>query len=275
MAQQTEQDTLTEYLQNSLLNHIFKGITWTPPTQTWMLLYRGGPARGNVELSGSGYSRAAITFGATSGSSITNSVDILFPFSTGSWGEISALGISTSAVSGSVLCTITLSDPMVLDSEIGCFSIKTGSLTISIPSRQMTTYFSSGLLNAIFRNSASSIPTAGSSLYLGLGYVDPKTPTTFTELSGSVTGYSRKFIGTSACWSPAVSGSTTYSASLVFVDPVPDANEWVNINSIAIFNGSAAGSMLWITPVQHRNAINLLAGESLVIPANGISAKFI
>lgn len=97
--------SFSDYLENALLNHVFRNTSLTSPTTTYLALYTVSPsdAGGGTEVSGSGYARQAITFGAPSGGAISNTAQVSFTASGGNFGTVVAVGIFDASTAGNLL----------------------------------------------------------------------------------------------------------------------------------------------------------------------------
>ena len=103
---------LSTYLQGKLLNNAFRDTAYTPPTTVYCALFTTQPnagGTGGTEVSGSGYTRVAVTFGAPSSGVILNSAQITFPTAPGSWGTIVSACLYDAATSGNLLALGSLS----------------------------------------------------------------------------------------------------------------------------------------------------------------------
>jgi len=124
---------MSDYLQDKLINHVFRNIAYAQPTNLYVALYSDDPtdADTGTELSGDGYARTAAVFDApTAGSGTTqNSADITFPAATADWVTITHIGIRDAASGGNLLTFKALTTPVtVLDTNN--FRIPTGQLTL-------------------------------------------------------------------------------------------------------------------------------------------------
>ncbi len=95
----------SNYLENKLLEHVLKNTAYTSPTTVYLGLFTVAPgeAGGGTEVTGGSYIRKAITFGAASGGSISNSADVDFGTATADWGNIVAGAIFDAASAGNML----------------------------------------------------------------------------------------------------------------------------------------------------------------------------
>jgi len=96
---------VSDYLENALLNHVFRGVAYTAPTAIYLALYTSDPtdADTGTEVSGGGYARQQVTFTAPSNGVITNTADIVFPEATADWGTITHLGLHDAVTGGNLL----------------------------------------------------------------------------------------------------------------------------------------------------------------------------
>ena len=122
---------LTEYLENKLINHVFRNTAYTTPgTSVYVGLvgyYESGGANGlehglkpyngsNKELSGGSYARVQHTAWRspyTVGTSgvIDNNTAVTFPTATGNWGMVSGVIIADASTQGNVLMHGALTTP--------------------------------------------------------------------------------------------------------------------------------------------------------------------
>jgi len=127
-------DNLTNYLENALVNHVFRNTELTSPAAVYIGLTTSDPGEtGSVagEISGNAYVRQAITFGAPSDGSITTTALIEFPVATGDWGTISHIGIFDAESSGNMLAygALSVAKDILTDDQ---FKIQIGDLTLSL-----------------------------------------------------------------------------------------------------------------------------------------------
>lgn len=127
----------TNYTENEVLDHVLgKGTRdFTSPSTLAVGLFTAvadGEAGSVTEVSGNAYARTAVTFGAASGGSASNSGNVTFPSASGGdWGTITHAGIYDASTGGNLLFygALTVSKT-VTDGDT--FQINTGSLSISL-----------------------------------------------------------------------------------------------------------------------------------------------
>jgi len=121
---------LTKKANENLLKEAFMGAATQLPTQNWYV----GLSTSQINTSGSaapaeplgfGYSRVSIPRNAThwayssSENTVTNSVDINFPVSTGDWGLIQEVFIARAGISGvaDVWFRVSLTPPLFVQGD--------------------------------------------------------------------------------------------------------------------------------------------------------------
>jgi hypothetical protein len=139
----------SDYLENALIDHIFRTRTWAKPTALYLALYTSAPtdAGGGTEVAGGGYARVNLapgnanwtaTQGGTSGDSsgtggaTTNAVLIQFPPPIANWGTVTHFGIVTAASGGSLLIWDAIASPLIVMSGGPGPSFPAGSLRITV-----------------------------------------------------------------------------------------------------------------------------------------------
>lgn len=95
----------TDSYENTLLDHVFRNEAFTPPTTVYIGVFTATPtdSAGGTEVSGGGYVRQAVTFGAASAGSVTNSAVVEFPAATAAWGTITSMGIFDASTAGNLI----------------------------------------------------------------------------------------------------------------------------------------------------------------------------
>jgi hypothetical protein len=119
---------MTDYLENKLIDHLFRGRSFTAPSQVWVGLFTAAPSDtgGGTEVSGGNYARATpgvnsdtawkATQGGTptaassgTGGATSNPGALTFNTPSGNWGSISHIGIFDAASGGNLLFWAALS----------------------------------------------------------------------------------------------------------------------------------------------------------------------
>ena len=81
---------ISNFLENAIINATLRNTTYTSPATVYVGLFTSDPtdAGSGTEVSGGSYARTAVTFGAPSNGTSTNSAAVEFPQATGSWGTV-------------------------------------------------------------------------------------------------------------------------------------------------------------------------------------------
>ena len=96
---------MSNYLENAILNATLRGTQYTSPSTVYIALYTSDPTDADVgtEVSGGGYARQPVTFGAPSNGIVSNSAKVEFPVATALWGTITHIGIRDALTGGNLL----------------------------------------------------------------------------------------------------------------------------------------------------------------------------
>ena len=124
---------LSDYLENKLLDHVLRNISYTSPTTVYVGLFTTDPtdAGTGTEVSGGSYARQIISVTTATGGIVTSSADVTFPQATGSWGTISHIGVLDALSSGNLLMHTPLTTSRAIESG-DILKISTGNLTASL-----------------------------------------------------------------------------------------------------------------------------------------------
>lgn len=123
---------MSDYLELKFLDHFTGRASTTAPSAVYLGLAVGSIAdnAGGTELSGSNYSRKAITFAVASGGAISSNASVEFDPATGSWGTVAYWGIWDASTSGNLLFHgVFTASKAIASGDI--LKVASGSLTIS------------------------------------------------------------------------------------------------------------------------------------------------
>jgi hypothetical protein len=124
---------MSNFLETSLINAVLRNTSYTSPTTTYLALYTSDPtdADTGTEITGGSYVRQAITFGAPSNGTSTNSAAVEFPQATADWGTISYVGIRDAVTSGNLLFHTALDASKTINNG-DVFKITAGNLSVQL-----------------------------------------------------------------------------------------------------------------------------------------------
>jgi hypothetical protein len=97
---------MSNYLENKFLDHFLGTSSTSAPSNVYIGLHTADPtdAGTGAEVSGNGYVRQAMAFGAASSGTASNSGAVEFPAASGgNWGTITHIGIYDASSSGNLL----------------------------------------------------------------------------------------------------------------------------------------------------------------------------
>jgi hypothetical protein len=124
---------MSNFLENALINATLRNTSYTSPTTVYLALYTDNPtdADTGTEVTGNGYARQSITFGAPSDGASTNTAAIEFPQATGSWGTVSYIGIRDASTAGNLLYHTALDASKAIATG-DVFRVAIGSLSVTL-----------------------------------------------------------------------------------------------------------------------------------------------
>ncbi len=117
--------SFSDFLENELLDHAFRNATWTPPATVYLALFTASPtdAGGGTEVTGGGYARQAITFGAAAAGAIANTAEVSFTASGANYGTVVSTGIFDALTVGNMLAWDDITSAVVNDGDTIRFPI--------------------------------------------------------------------------------------------------------------------------------------------------------
>lgn len=122
----------TDEFENAILNTMRAAgadlTKWTP----YLGLFTATPGENaaGTEVTGGSYARQAITFGAPSAGTMSNSADITFPVATADWGIVTHVGILTASTSGTLRWYGALTSQKTINTD-DQLKVLTGNLSIT------------------------------------------------------------------------------------------------------------------------------------------------
>lgn len=124
---------LSDFLENELIDHILRNLTWTPPATVYVALYTTDPtdADSGTEVTGGAYARQTVAFGAPTDGATDNSSDVTFPTATANWGTVTHVGLRTAVTAGDLLFHSPLTASKVVNNG-DTFKINAGDLDVSL-----------------------------------------------------------------------------------------------------------------------------------------------
>ena len=230
--------SISNYLENELLDHIFNNGDYTSPTAIWVGLSTADPlddASGLAEPSGNGYSRKTVSFGAASSRRITQNADVTFDQATGSWGTITHWALFDAETGGNMLAHGQLESAKSVVSG-NTPSIASGEIYVEVSAGECSDYLANQMLDYVF-GSGSSLAQVSYCALTTATISDSDTGSTITEPSGN--GYAR--VACDNVWNTASNGTLDNSSDIEFAQATGD---WGTIVATALLDASTGGNLL-------------------------------
>lgn len=123
----------SNYLENKILDHVLKNVSYTSPTTVYVGLFTTDPtdAGTGTEVSGGSYARQVLSVTTASGGIVTSSGDVTFPQATANWGTISHIGILDALTSGNLLMHTALTTSKTIETG-DILKVSSGNLTVTL-----------------------------------------------------------------------------------------------------------------------------------------------
>jgi hypothetical protein len=140
----------SDFLENSLIDHIFRGQTYTPPATIHVGLLTASAADGSpgTEVTGGSYARVAVTASlanfagtqsagstaassGTSGATSNNGV-ITFPAPTANWGSVTHFALFDASTGGNLLFYGALSTAKTVNNGDAAPTFPAASLSVTL-----------------------------------------------------------------------------------------------------------------------------------------------
>lgn len=125
--------SFTDYLEDRVLNHIFRNTASTAPATVYLALYTVTPSDtgGGTEVTGGGYARQAITFGASSGGAISNTSAVSFTASGANYGTVVSVAVMDALTVGNMLAWDGITSAIINDGDTLNFAIGDIDITLT------------------------------------------------------------------------------------------------------------------------------------------------
>jgi hypothetical protein len=252
--------SITNYLENEWIKHIFGGTAYTDPVSVHLALGTAADDTGITgEPSTGNYARAAISCGAAAARAISNDVAITFPQASGDWGTMTHWVIFDAATTGNPLAWGTINGgtgTAVNTNDTASMAI--GQIVVTVGGGGFSSACAHLLLDHTFDSVAYSQPATWAAM--GTGYTDGSAG---TEAAGG--NYARTTV---AAWTLA-SNNAQNTAAITF--PTPLTADWTGgpQDQIIIYDASTSGGVLAYGAVAP--SITPLTDDTVEIPINGFN----
>jgi hypothetical protein len=245
--------SITNFLENELLDHAFNNAAYTAPATIYLALATADPtdaatgaSMNEVPNSGS-YARTAITVGAAASRRVTQDADVDFPTLSGSLGDASHWAIVDNAThgAGNVLAHGAFGTPKPLVSG-NSPTVASGEIYVEFSAGGISTFLANELLDHVFNNAAYTPPTSTFVALCDTNVTDTDTGSTISEPSTGA--YARIEVdpngGSSPTWDLAASGVVDNTHDIVWAQATADWVSGADIVAIAVLDAGTAGNVL-------------------------------
>lgn len=141
---------MTNYLENKIVDWLFRGQAFTPPATMYVALFTAAPsdAGGGTEVTGGAYARVAVvgslanwagtqSAGSTVASSGTggqtsNNAAVTFPAPTANWGAVTHFALMDAASGGNMLAWAALTNAKTINNGDAAPSFPAGTLLATL-----------------------------------------------------------------------------------------------------------------------------------------------
>lgn len=250
------------YLENELYDHLFRNAAYTSPTTVYAALFGTTASTANLEagtltgeISGNGYTRIAITFGAPTNGLGSNSAAVTFPVNvTTNWGTIRYMAIMDASTAGNVLMYTQLDSDVVIN--VGNqFQFNIGDIDADFKpgGSEIANALSNSMYDHVLRNTAhTSDTTVYLAMFTSTAIESELEASTFTNEVANANAYARIALTVTA---PS-DGAGSNSGDHTFAAATP--GNWGTLRWVAITNSATrgAGAVLVYTQLNSDVVIN-------------------
>lgn len=140
---------MTDYLENKVVDWLFRGQTFTPPATIYVALYTAScnDAGGGTEVTGGSYARVGVasslanwagtqsagstTASTGTGGQTSNNAAVTFPAPTANWGVVTHFALLDASTAGNMLICQALTASKTINSGDSAPSFAIGALTVT------------------------------------------------------------------------------------------------------------------------------------------------
>ena len=143
----------SDYLETKILDHVFRGVTYTPPENVWLALFTSAPSDsgGGTQVG----DRQVVSFAAASGRSAATEADVTF---TGVIGSVSHVGVFDAQTGGNLLSWGAVDEPV--DPAGDDLLVSVGGLVVAFADGYMSDFLAAALLDHVLRSESYSPPAS-------------------------------------------------------------------------------------------------------------------
>lgn len=252
--------SFSDWAEAKILNHIFGGETWNPPSQyLGYALSSGGETGPGTEIQGTGYSRVPVgsNFWSTSTTQQTSNVtDIKLPKATAVQGSIVVVQLWDSSFGGNMISYIPIDGDIVIENR-DALTIPAGVISHTWQIGGFTNYLKNLILNHVYKGVSMPVNPKVSFNYMTSA---PSDLVQGTEPSAGSGGQRLEFNNNLTTFSVAAGGEKKVAVELVFNEAVAPQG---TAGWLGIWNKPTGGDFLAYGLLDPQKEI--LAGDTLIL----------
>jgi len=256
------------YLEDELYDHLFRNLGYTDPVTVYAALFGTTASTANLEagtltgeISGNGYARTAITFGAPTAGLGSNSAAVTFPAASGgNWGTIRYMAIMDSSGTGVNVLMYTQLDSDVVINDGNQFQFNIGDIDADFKptGSEVATALANNLYDHVLRSIAHTSPA---NVYLCLfdstAIESELEASTYTNEIGATRGYTRIALTVTAPTDGAGSNSGDHTFNVAVT------TNWGTVRWVAIVDNSTLGAGVVLVYTQLDSDVVINIGNTL------------
>ena len=240
--------SLSNYVEDEILDHVLKTGAWTQPIALYVALSTADPTDDGSAIAepvGNGYARVLHVAWDTAASRATeNTGTISFPESSGNWGTITHFFIMDASTGGNMIAHGALSASKIIGAGDNA-SFQDGAIDVSFNTGGIATFLADAVLDHIFMT--ANYDTAAD-IHVSLSFFNPTDNAGgFDEPVGN--NYARVLQNN---WDVASGGATENDGAVTF----PQASAaWGSVTHFAMWNAASGGDMLFYGALDNQRNI--------------------
>lgn len=252
--------SFSDWAESKILNHIFGGETWNPPSlYLGYALSTGGETGPGTEVSGTGYSRVAVNtnyWSVSTAQETHNILDIKFPKATAVQGSVVVVQMWDSSNGGNMLTYVPIDGDVVIENK-DAITIPSGVISHTWATGGFTNYLKNLILNHVYKGVSMPVNPKLSFNYMTTA---PSDLVAGTEPPSGSGGLRLEFNNNLTTFAVAAGGEKKVAVELVFNEATADQG---NAGWLGIWSKQSGGDFLAYGNLTPPKQIN--DGDTLIL----------
>lgn len=250
--------SLTNTLENEVLDHILKVGSYAPPATVYLGLSTADPTddgSGWADPTFTPYARKSISFGAASARAITQDADVNFDACTAGSSTVSHWGLWSASSGGTLMAYGAFTAGKLIQTGYTPV-VKSGEVIAQFNSGGVSTTYANSILDWLFDAGTLNQP---SNIYISLHTTACSDAAAGTEVSGGA--YARDLCNG---WDTASGGASANTAAIEFVEATAS---WGTVTYAAIYDAITGGTYMLYLDVTD---LAVASGDTARFPAGDL-----